>query len=411
MNPTKNQGLKANLELFKNRDFAILWAGNTFSGLGDSIYFIARIALIIHLTGSALAAGGMTVFGILPTILMSLTGGALADRFNRQNLVIWSNLARGILMVVLAWLIYADLVQFWHLYVVAFINNSFFAISNPAFEAMLPSVVKTEQLKNAYSAFSIGTNFAQIAGPALAALLVVLSGTQGAMFFNGLSFLVMMCALMLIHPQVSQVTKQQRTSRIFQDVKEGWDYVRQNNALMTYIISTAFINFLLPSIILGAPFYITRVLKLDIGWYGAVAVGFNFGTILGSLIAAIWIIKHRGILLILNNVLIGVFILLTFSFTTSIWFVVIGMVFIYINISIFSVISLTWIQQSCTDEFRGRVFGILSMISYSLTPLGYAIIGFVLDRFDANLVIPVAGLGIMILGIWMYSKKDMRELH
>ncbi len=410
MTSSGNQGLRANLELFKNRDFAILWAGNTVSGLGDSIYFIARIALIINLTGSALAAGGMTVFGILPTILMSVTGGALADRFNRQNLVIWSNLARGILMVVLAWLIYAGLVQFWHLYVVAFINNSFYAISNPAFEAMLPSVVKTEQLKNAYSAFSIGTNFAQIAGPALAALLVVISGTQGAMFFNGLSFLVMMCALMLIRPHVSQVTKQQKTAQIFQDIKEGWNFVRQNNALVTYIVSTAFINFLLPSIILGAPFFITRVLRLDIGWYGAVAVGFNFGTILGSLIATIWMVKRRGILLILNNVLIGVFIFLTFGFTSSIWFVVIGMVFIYINISLFNVISLTWVQQSSTDEFRGRVFGILSMISYSLTPLGYAVMGYLLDRFDANLVISISGLGIVLVGIWMYSKKDMREL-
>ncbi len=410
MTSTSKQGFCANLELFKNRDFAILWAGNTVSGLGDSIYFIARIALIINLTGSALAAGGMTVFGILPTILMSLTGGVLADRFNRQKLVIWSNLARGILMVVLAWLIYAGLVQFWHLYVVAFINNSFFAISNPAFEAMLPSVVKTEQLKNAYSAFSIGSNFAQIAGPALAALLVVISGTQGAMFFNGLSFLVMMCALMLIHPHVSQVTKQQKTAQIFQDIKEGWNFVQQNNALVTYIVSTAFINFLLPSIILGAPFFITRVLKLDIGWYGAVAVGFNFGTIMGSLIAAILMVKRRGVLLILNNVLIGVFIILTFGFTASIWFVVVGMIFIYINISLFNVIALTWVQQSSADEFRGRVFGILSMISYSLTPLGYAVMGYLLDRFDANLVIPVAGLGIVMLGVWMYSKKEMREL-
>jgi MFS transporter, DHA3 family, macrolide efflux protein len=410
MTTAKNQGFRANLELFKNRDFAILWAGNTFSGLGDSIYFIARIALIIHLTGSALAAGGMTVFGILPTILMSLTGGALADRFNRQRLVIWSNLARGILMVILAWLIYVGLVQFWHLYVVAFINNSFYAISNPAFEAMLPSVVKSEQLTQAYSAFSIGTNFAQIAGPALAALLVVISGTQGAMFFNGLSFLVMMFALMLIHPHVSAVSTRKKSSQMWNDVKEGWYFVRQNNALVTYFISMAFINFLLPSIILGVPFFITRVLKLDIGWYGAVAVGFNFGTILGSLIASVWMIKRRGILLILCNVLMGGFIFLTFGFGYSIWFVVIGMIIIYINISLYNVISLTWVQQTTTDEFRGRVFGILSMISYSLTPLGYAVMGFLLDRFDAKIIIPVSGLGIVMVGLWMYSKKDMRGL-
>jgi MFS family permease len=102
MTSTKTQGFRSNFELFKTRDFAILWAGFTFSGLGDSIYYIARIALIIKLTGSALAAGGMTVFGILPTVLMSLTGGALADRLDRQKLVVWSNFARGLIMLVLA---------------------------------------------------------------------------------------------------------------------------------------------------------------------------------------------------------------------------------------------------------------------------------------------------------------------
>ena len=148
---SSNQGFRANLALFKNRDFAVLWAGFTFSALGDTIYYIARITVIMKLTGSALAVGGMSIFGVLPTILMSLTGGALADRLNRQKLVVWSNVARGLIMVVLAGLIFSELIQSWHLYVAAFMNNTFYAISNPAFDAMLPSVVETDKLKNAYS--------------------------------------------------------------------------------------------------------------------------------------------------------------------------------------------------------------------------------------------------------------------
>jgi MFS family permease len=410
MTSTKTQGFRANLELFKTRDFAILWAGFTFSGLGDSIYYIARIVLIIKLTGSALAAGGMTIFGILPTILMSLTGGALADRINRQKLVVWSNFARGLIMLVLAWLIYSGLVRYWHLYIVAFVNNSFYAISNPAFDAMLPSVVQSDQLKSAYSSFSIGSNFAQIAGPALASLLVVIAGTAGSIFLNGLSFFGMMLALMFIRPNIPIKQASPKSSGMLSDIVEGWRYARKNNALMIYLVSIALFNLVAPSIIIGLPFYITKILKIDFGWYGTTVVAINVGIILGSFLASILTIKRRGLLVSLGYVVIGFIITGIFCFTSSIWLVVFGMVSINIILGLINVFMPTWVQLTVTDEYRGRIFSIMSMISYSLSPLGFAIIGFLLDRFDANIVISISGIGIVLVGAWMYGQKDLREL-
>jgi MFS family permease len=411
MTSTNTRGFRANLELFKNRDFAILWAGFTFSGLGDSIYYIARIALIIKLTGSALAAGGMTVFGILPTILMSLTGGALADRLNRQKLVVWSNFARGLIMLVLAWLIYSGLVQYWHLYIVAFINNSFYAISNPAFDAMLPSVVETNQLKNAYSSFSIGSNFAQIAGPALAALLVLTTGSAGAIFVNGVSFFIMMLALMLIRPKLESVATNKKHSSIINEVIEGWVYARKNNALISYLISIAFFNLLAPAFVIGVPFYITRILKMNISWYGTTVVGINIGIILGSLLASVWMPKRRGLLVSQSYIIVGTITCFIFGFTGSIWLIILAMISINIFLGLINVYMPTWIQLTVTDEYRGRVFSIMSMISYSLSPVGLAVFGLLLDHFDANIVIAASGLGIIGIGLWLLSKKDMRELH
>jgi MFS transporter, DHA3 family, macrolide efflux protein len=410
MTSTAKSGFHANLELFKNRDFAILWAGYTFSGLGDAVYFITRLTLMIKLTGSALAAGGMTIFGILPTILMSLTGGALADRFDRQKMVIWSNFARGVLMVGLAWLIDAGLVQYWHLYVVAFINNSFFAISNPAFDAMLPSVVKTEQLKHAYSSFSMGSNFAQIAGPALAGFFMILSGTAGAMLINGISFFAMMVALLFIHPEINKPKSPQKDSSIFADILQGWHYVRQNKILMIYLFGSAFLLLLSPAFFVGIPFFITKVLKLNISWYSTVAVGVNIGVILGSLLASIWNPKSRGLTASFGYIIVGISTIITFIFMKSIWFAVINMIFINIILGLIGVFMPAWVQTTVTDEFRGRVFSIISMISYSLTPVGLIVIGFLLDHFDPGLVIAVSGLGFVGVGFWMLTQKPMREL-
>jgi predicted MFS family arabinose efflux permease len=293
---------------------------------------------------------------------------------------------------------------------VAFVNNSFYAISNPAFDAMLPSVVQTDQLKNAYSSFSIGSNFAQIAGPALASLLVVTAGTAGAIFFNGLSFFGMTLALLFIRPTIAAAKAPQKTSGMLNDIVEGWRYARKNNALMIYLISIALFNLVIPSIIIGLPFYITKILKIEFGWYGTTVVALNVGVILGSLLASILTIKRRGLLVSLGYVAVGFIVTIVFGFTSSIWLVILGMVSINIILGLINVFMPTWVQLTVADEYRGRVFSIMSMISYSLSPLGFALIGFLLDRFDANIVIAISGLGIVLIGAWMFSQKDMREL-
>ena len=407
---SSNQGFRANLELFKNRDFAVLWAGFTFSALGDMIYYIARIAVIMKLTGSALAVGGMSIFGLLPTVLMSLTGGALADRLNRQKLVVWSNFARGLIMVVLAGLIFSELIQSWHLYVAAFMNNTFYAISNPAFDAMLPSVVETDKLKHAYSLFSIGTNFAQIAGPAIGGFLVLISGSGGAIFFNGMTFLCMMVALVFIRPKISPLENSKRHSSIFSDIKDGWLYARKNNVIVIFFIAIAVFNLLSAFLILGGPFFITKTLKLDISWYGTMVVGINIGVILGGLLISSIQIQRRGLLVCLSFIGIGLVMSIIFSLTRSIWIAIFAMGLINLLLSFSNILMPTWIQTAVTDEYRGRVFSIMSTMSLSLSPIGFAIAGLALDRFDPSLVISVAGLGILATGFWMFSKKDMREL-
>lgn len=407
---SSNQGFKANLELFKNRDFAVLWAGFTFSGLGDSIFYIARIALIMKLTGSALAVGGMTIFAVLPTVLMSLTGGALADRLNRQKLVIWSNFARGLIMVVLAWLVFTGLVQYWHLYIVSFINNSFLAISNPAFDAMLPSIVDTNKLKNAYSSFSIGSNFAQIAGPAIGGFLVFMAGSGGAILFNGITFFGLMLALIFIHPKASTLEKSKKRSSILADIKDGWVYARQNSVIVIFFVAIAVFNLLSASLVLGGPFFITRTLKLDISWYASMVVGINVGVILGGLIVSSLNIQRRGLVVSFVTIGVGLVMAIVFGFSRSVWIAIFGMALINLLLSFSNILMPAWMQTAVTDEYRGRVFSLMSTMSLSLSPIGYAIIGLTLDHYDPSLVIALSGLGIFATGLWMLSKKDMREL-
>jgi MFS family permease len=315
-----------------------------------------------------------------------------------------------VLMLVLAWLIYAQLVQFWHLFIVAFINNSFYAISNPAFDAMLPSVVETEKLKNAYSAFSIGSNFAQIAGPALGGLLVVWAGTAGAMFFNGLSFFIMMLALMLIRPKLETVDTNKKRSSIIQDVLEGWNYARQNNILVIFLTSLAFIYLLGSALSIGIPFYITRTLKLDISWYGTVIIGLNIGVILGGLLVSSLDIKRRGLVICFTVIVFGLINALSFGLIHSIWVVVVGILITNVFWSFPNILMPAWIQTAVTDEYRGRVFSIMNMMTFSLTPIGLAVFGALLDHFDAAYVLPFSGLGIVAVGLWLLSKKPLRDL-
>ena len=141
-----NEG-KANpfLKVLRNRNFRLLWIGEAISVLGDHFYIVALPWLVLQLTGDALAMGAVLALSAVPRAALMLVGGALSDRFAPRNIMFASNLARFILVSLLAGLVFTNRVEIWMLYVLAILFGIADAFLYPAHSSMAPQLAIGEE--------------------------------------------------------------------------------------------------------------------------------------------------------------------------------------------------------------------------------------------------------------------------
>ena len=187
------------MRLFKSlsqRSFAFLWSGQTLSRLGDSIYKVSLAWWVLDKTGSAAAMGKVLIFTIAPTILFILIGGVTGDRFSRVRLMLFSDIVRGLILVLITILGFRHQLELWHIYVASALIGFVSAFFQPAYSAIMPEIVPAESLPSANSLTSLSKQGADILGPTLGATLVGIGGTTTAFAANGVSFFL--SALLLL---------------------------------------------------------------------------------------------------------------------------------------------------------------------------------------------------------------------
>ncbi|TAK00017.1 MAG: MFS transporter [Chloroflexota bacterium] len=172
------------------RPFATLWGGQTVSRFGDAVHQIALAWLVLELTGSAAAMGAVLAAHVLPFIAFSLVGGVVVDRVPRLRVMLASDLARMVIVAVIAGLVILERVEFWHLIVLAAMFGAVEAFFYPAYWAAVPELVPTDLRPSANSLHQLSRRFARLLGPALGAVLVAGGGTGFAFVLDSVSYLV-----------------------------------------------------------------------------------------------------------------------------------------------------------------------------------------------------------------------------
>jgi DHA3 family tetracycline resistance protein-like MFS transporter len=209
------------LSSLRVRPFATLWGGQTISRFGDAVHQIALAWLVLELTGSAAAMGAVLAAHILPFIAFSLIGGVVVDRLPRLRVMLASDLARMVIVAVIAGLVILERVEFWHLIVLAAMFGTVEAFFHPAYLAAVPELVPTDQRPSANSLHQLSRRFARLLGPAIGAGLVAGGGTGFAFALDALSYLVsaglVVIALRLQAPATSPATATATVTAVLRD--------------------------------------------------------------------------------------------------------------------------------------------------------------------------------------------------
>lgn len=192
----------------------------------------AQAWLVLQLSGSSFLLGFDSFLGSIPIVLFSLVGGVFADRTERQKILLGSQYIQMACAFLLAILFATGVIHIWHILVLSFITGTAQSFGGPAYQALIPSLVKAEDLPNAIALNSIQFNVARVLGPTLGGVALLL-GASWCFSLNGISFVAVIISLMIIHPHF--VPTKSRETVLF-SMKEGFRFIRKQGTMEALIV-------------------------------------------------------------------------------------------------------------------------------------------------------------------------------
>jgi len=229
------------------RDFWLYFGGQLISQVGSSFTSFAFPLLVFKLTGSATDLALSTAANLLPYLLFGLVLGALVDRLDRRRMMLWTDVARAAVIVVLPVLALSGELVVADIYAVAFVQSTLGILFNCGEFAAIPSLVGQDDLVAANGRIMATNSAGQIVGPILAGVLVTFMSPANLLFFDAASFLVSAACLAAIRRSFNSVPPPARRAAggtgLFEDVREGLRFVWSHPVLRSISIMMALINF------------------------------------------------------------------------------------------------------------------------------------------------------------------------
>ena len=182
------------LRSFKHRNFRILFSANFISNIGTWAQGVAQAWLILELTNSGSYLGVVTALQFLPTLFFSISGGKIADKFNKRKVLMFTNLTGGLSALSVGTLVLTDNIEIWHVMFFAFTLGMGNAIDAPVRQSFNVEVVGKSDLPNAVGLNSANFNTGRLIGPGLSGLLIAAYGTGVSFVLNGFSYLIVIVA-------------------------------------------------------------------------------------------------------------------------------------------------------------------------------------------------------------------------
>ncbi|MDD5116505.1 MAG: MFS transporter [Candidatus Omnitrophica bacterium] len=378
----------------KVKHFRIYWLGMFVSLIGTNMQLVAQSWLVFQLTNSAFLLGVVGFLGAIPIFLLSLFGGVLADRVNKRDILIFTQIIFMLLAFLLATLTQFKLVNPQQIMVIALLNGVIMAFDAPARQSIIVELVGKEHLFNAITLNSVAFNSSRIIGPAIAGVFISVIGMSGCFYLNGISFLAVIAALFWI--KLGRAAAQKSNSAI-RDLREGLSFMIRNRSMLALVSIVAVMSLFGISYIMLMPVFASNVLKVGARGLGLLMSSVGLGALSGSLLLArLGDFKYKGRLLSCSIFLFSL-LLIIFSLSRGCIISIVLLVFLgAISVPVTAVIN-TLLQIRVPDEFRGRVMSLFMITFAGIMPFGSLISGSLAQALGVSTALLLCGLICLIL--------------
>jgi MFS family permease len=366
------------LAALRYRDFRLFWTGLLVSNTGTWMQMTATNWLLYQLTGSPALLGLNGVFRAVPAIGLGLISGTFADRYDRRKLMIATEIASGVLALALAVLDHSGQIEAWHIYAFTFLNASVGSFDGPARQALFPNLVPRSALPNAVALNSLLWKGSALIGPFLAGIAISWMGTAGAFYANAASYVVVVCAILLMRVS-SKGSSKRRT--LLSESNEGFSYIVSRPVVLGIMVMEAMASvFGLNHTMLTI--FASDILRVGAHGFGLLQSARGLGAVIGSgIYIAVGHRSHQGQILFVSAILYGAAFAL-FGISPSFLLSLSLMTVVGATDTIWGASRGTILQMSTPDSLRGRVMGVFQLSNRGLHPLG---------QVQSGLLIPFVG--------------------
>ncbi|MDT7662634.1 MAG: hypothetical protein QOD04_2190 [Pseudonocardiales bacterium] len=399
-------GMFASLRVRNYRFYA---GGQVVSLVGTWMQRIAQDWLVLDLShNSPVALGVASALQFTPTLLFSLWGGVLADRYDKRRMLLMTQSGMGLCALVLGLLDVGNLAQLWHVYLLCLLLGVFSSIDVPARQAFASELVGPGQVGNAVALNSMTFNTARIVGPSVAGLLITAIGTGWVFLLNAASFVAVLSGMLAMDPK--QLFRSPRVPRARGQLVEGLRYVAGRPVLigvlaLVFVVSTLGINFYLT-----LPLLARNVFHGDAASYGMLTTVLAVGSLIGASFAARRVGRPRLRLVVGAALVFGVLEtvagLMPTLVSTAAVLVPTGLASL-----VFTTAANSSVQLSIEPSLRGRVMGLYMLVLLGGTPLGAPLLGLLGEKWGGRAPTVVGGAAsvLAVVVVVLVLRRTLRR--
>ena len=377
------------------------------ANLGTWMQRIAQDWLVLELTGSGTILGIVTGLQFLPALFLSLPSGKLADRRNKRKLLILTNTLAGSAALTLGILVITDLVQVWHVMVLAVMLGIASAVDAPIRQSFVPELVGKEDLPNAIGLNAANFNAGRLVGPAAAGLLIAAFGTGPAFIINALTYPIVITALMMMN--TTTLHNFGRASKS-DGVRSALRYVKARPDLVATMILVLIVG------AFGFNFQVVTALmaRVEFG-LGATSFGLfgtmiALGTVTGAVVVARFLEAPKLDFILKAAIAFGVIEIVASQMPTYWMFAAVLPLAGYAAMMVMASAN-SYIQSTVPDKLRGRGTGLYLMVFMGGSPVGSPIIGKISQDFGARFGLAIGGiisaLAAFVIWIWFRRQNNL----
>ena len=399
------------------KNFAALWVGAFLSNIGFWIQNVAQGWQVLQLTNSALLLGLVTFIGTVPSLLFSLFGGVIADKFDRRRLLIISQSVYMCTALLPGILTTLGVIQVWHIVLMALINGIFSSVSFPAWQTFITDLVEDGELKQGIALNSMQFNLSRVIGPAIGGLSIGIFGIAGSYYLNALSYVAVIVPLVVMRP--AQKPRKWLAVSEAQGMKEnlvqGLLYLKDRPVLLVLLGLQLMIAFCVTPYITLLPIFAANIFRSGATGLGVMNAVAGVGALLGAVLLVLLTGRLRQpVQTLFLFCVAGGAASVIFAFMPNQQLALPLLIVLGASTVMSNTVTNTTLQSATPVELRARVISIWIMITFGIAPFGSLVAGAVAQAAGAQPTIMLGGVICIVVAAalvvnWVKSAPLLRR--